>query len=68
MKRIGDEIHLDADEARAGQTLHAMRYVLGISLFLAIAALSAIWISAALSQRTSHGWPVTAVEYALGGR
>ena len=68
MKRIGDEIHLDAEEARSGQTLHAMRYVLGISLFLAIAALSAIWISAALYQRTSHGWPVTAVEYALGGR
>lgn len=66
MKRIGDEIHLDADEARAGQTLHVMRFVLGISLLLAIAALSAIWISAALSQQTRQGWPQTAEEHALG--
>ncbi|HET9642919.1 MAG TPA: hypothetical protein VFP68_06095 [Burkholderiaceae bacterium] len=67
MKRIGDEIHIDVDEARSGQTLHVMRYVLGISLALAIAALSAIWISGALSLRTSHGWPVTAEQHALGG-
>jgi len=66
-KRIGDEIHVDVDEARSGQTLNVMRYVLGISLLLAIAALSAIWISAAPSQRTSHGWPVTAEQHALGG-
>lgn len=67
MKRIGDEIHVDVDEARSGVTLHVMRYVLGISLLLAVAALSAIWISAALSQRPSHGWPVTAEQHALGG-
>lgn len=68
MKKIGDEIHLDGDEARSGQTLNVMRYVLGISLLLAIAALSAIWISAALSQQTRQGWPVTAEEHALGAR
>lgn len=68
MKKIGEEIHLEVDEARAGQTLHVMRYVLGISLLLAIAVLSAIWISAALSERSSHGWPVTAEEHALGGQ
>lgn len=48
MKKIGDEIHIDVDEARAGQTLHVMRYVLAISLLLAIGALSAIWIMAAI--------------------
>ena len=67
MKRIGEEIHVDVDEARSGQTLHVMRYVLGISLLLASVALSVIWISAALSQRASHGWPVTAEQHALGG-
>lgn len=67
MHRIGEEIHLDVDEARSGQTLHVMRYVLGVSLLLAIAALSAIWISAALSNNVSHGRPVTAEEHALGG-
>lgn len=67
MHRIGEEIHLDGDEARSGHTLHVMRYVLGVSLLLAIAALSAIWISAALSNEASHGRPVTAEEHALGG-
>lgn len=66
MRRIGDEVHLDVEEARAGSTLHVMRYVLAISLFLAIAILSVVWISAAASQHPSHGWPVTAEEHALG--
>ena len=44
MEREGDEVHVNTDEARSGSTPHIVRYVLFISLFLAIAALSAIWI------------------------
>jgi hypothetical protein len=67
MKKIGEELHLDVDEARAGETPHIMRYVLGISLSLAILAMSAIWITGAISQHPAQGGPVTAVEHALGG-
>jgi len=67
MKKIGDEIHIDTDEARAGDTPHVLRYVLGASLLLAIIAMSAIWITGALSLRPAQGWPVTAEQYALGG-
>lgn len=49
MHREGEEIHVDTEEARGGATLGVMRYVLGISLVLAIAALSALWITAALT-------------------
>ncbi len=67
MRKIGDEIHLETDEARAGETPHIVRYVLAISLILAIVALSAIWITGALSLRPAQGDPVTAEEHALGG-
>lgn len=66
MKRIGDEVHLHADEARAGETPHILRYILAISLFMTIATLSAVWITAALSQQQGGGRPVTAEEHALG--
>ena len=48
MERHGEEIHITTEEARAGSTPHIVRYVLGISLFLAIAGLSAVWIIGAL--------------------
>lgn len=67
MERHGDEIHITTEEARAGSTPHIVRYVLAISLALAILALSAVWIIGALSQRPANGGPVTAVEHALGG-
>ena len=67
MRRLGDEVHLDADEARSGSTPHIVRYVLMSSLLLAILALSAVWITRALSERPADGWPVTAEEHALGG-
>ena len=67
MEKIGDEVHIETDEARGGSTPHIVRYVLAISLLLVIAALSAIWITSALSQRPAHGGPVTAEEHALGG-
>lgn len=48
MERHGDEVHLNSTEASGGITRQGVRYVLGISLFLTIVALSAIWISGAL--------------------
>ncbi|SFG15676.1 hypothetical protein SAMN05518801_108151 [Novosphingobium sp. CF614] len=67
MQRIGEEIHLDADEARGGSTPNIVRYVLMASLVLAILAMSAIWIGRALVDRPAQGDPVTAEEHALGG-
>lgn len=67
MRRLGEEVHLDVDEARAGDTPHIVRYVLAIGLFLAILAMSVIWISGAVSLRPANGDPVTAEEFALGG-
>lgn len=49
MERHGEEVHVQTDEARSGQTPHIVRYVLGISLTLAILALSAVWITGALT-------------------
>lgn len=49
MERRGDEIHVTDEEARAASTPHIVRYVLMISLILAIVALSTIWISGALN-------------------
>lgn len=49
MERQGEEIHITADEASAGNKPHIVRYVLGFSLVLAILALSAIWITGALT-------------------
>lgn len=42
------EVHKSTDDARAGSTPNIVRYVLGISLFLAIGALTLIWVSGAL--------------------
>ena len=36
-------IHVEAEDARAGSTPHIVRYVLAISLFLAVVALGVIW-------------------------
>ena len=45
MERDGDEIHLSTEEASGGSTPHIVRYILAISLLLAILALSAVWIT-----------------------
>ena len=50
MERQGDEVHLSTTEARAGSTPHIVRYVLAVSLFLAIATMSLIWITGALTR------------------
>ena len=47
MERQGPEVHITTDEARGGQGLNVVRWVLAISLLLAIVALSAIWITGA---------------------
>lgn len=43
-------IHIDDDEATGAVKTGAMRWVLGISLALTIIALSAVWITGALTQ------------------
>lgn len=67
MRRVGEEIHLDGDEARGGSTENLVRYVLVISLGLAILALSVIWISRAVADRHGQVQPATAEEHALSG-
>lgn len=47
MERQGDEVHIETDEARGASTPHIVRYVLAISLLLAIAALTLIWVTGA---------------------
>lgn len=49
MERHGDEVHLTEREASGGVQPHIVRWVLGISLLLAVALLSAIWIIGALT-------------------
>lgn len=48
MHREGEEVHIETDEARGGSTPGIVRYVLVISLVLAIGALSLVWITGAL--------------------
>jgi len=50
MERQGDEVHFETDEARGASTPNIMRWVLGISLFAAIALMSAIWIFGAANR------------------
>ncbi len=66
MQRVGDEVHIDSNEARSGSTPHIVRYVLMISLVLAVLALSAIWITGAANNEPAQGWPVRADQHALG--
>ncbi len=47
MKRDGDQVEVDTEEASGGVKNHGVRYVLAISLFLAIAALSIAWMTGA---------------------
>jgi hypothetical protein len=55
MERQGDEVHIQTDEARGGSTPNIVRYVLAIGLFLAIAALSLIWITGAVTSNPPNG-------------
>lgn len=55
MERHGDEVHIETDDARGGSTPNVVRYVLAIGLFLAIAALSLIWIIGASNSNPPNG-------------
>jgi hypothetical protein len=44
MERQGDELHVTEEEASGGTQPHIVRYILGISLLLATALLSLVWI------------------------
>jgi hypothetical protein len=46
-----NETHIDTQDARAGATPHIVRWVLGISLLLAVIAMSAVWLIPALSDK-----------------
>ena len=50
MRKEGDEIHIDDNEASAGETSGRMRWVLGIGTVLAIGLLTIIWMTGALTQ------------------
>ncbi len=60
MERQGDEVHVNTSEARGGSTPHIVRYILAISLILAIGALSLIWITgAASSDQPDRNGPIS---------
>ena len=44
MERQNEEVHVTTQEARGGQTGMGVRYVLAITLVLAIAVLSVLWL------------------------
>ena len=45
----GEEVHIEDDDARGGSTPGVMRWVLGISLLLAVIAMSVVWLVPALT-------------------
>lgn len=47
MERHNEEVHISTNEARSGSTPSIVRYVLLISLFLAIVAMTIIWVTGA---------------------
>ncbi|HUD28952.1 MAG TPA: hypothetical protein VMQ93_08785 [Novosphingobium sp.] len=55
METQGQEVHLDKEEARSGSTPGVVRYVLLISLVLVIVALSAVWMTGALTTPETGG-------------
>ena len=60
MERHGEEVEVTTTEARGGSTPHIVRYVLAISLLLAIGALSIVWMTgAASSDQPEQSGPVT---------
>lgn len=44
-----EEVHIEDDDARAASSPGILRYILGISLLLAIIAMSVVWIVPALT-------------------
>lgn len=54
MERQGEEIHVTETEAKAGSRGTHVRNILLISLFLAIAIMSVMWITGALNAPQDH--------------
>ena len=50
MRQVDDHVELDTTEASGGMKGHGVRYVLAISLLLAVIVLSAVWIVPALTR------------------
>lgn len=50
MHRDGDEVHLNEEEASGASKPHIVRYVLGVSLLLAVFLMSAIWIIGSITR------------------
>lgn len=48
MERHGNETHITTEEARGGEGKNVLRWMLAISLVLAIAALTIIWVTGSL--------------------
>ncbi|AXB77565.1 hypothetical protein [Novosphingobium sp. P6W] len=67
METRGQEVHIDKEDARAGSTPGVVRYVLMISLAIAIVALSAIWLTGSLSTPDTGGTADTAKAVAEDG-
>ncbi|MCM8558011.1 hypothetical protein [Sphingomicrobium sediminis] len=49
MERQGDEVHVTEEEATGAVKPHVGRWVLGISVLLAVIAMSLVWIIPALA-------------------
>lgn len=41
-RQVGDHVELDEDEARAGETGHHVRYILGIGVLLVVVGFGAM--------------------------
>ncbi|MEZ5655026.1 MAG: hypothetical protein R3E04_03900 [Sphingobium sp.] len=57
---MAQEIHETTDRARGGETPHIVRYILGISLFLAAGIMTIVWVSGALTSDNGAGGISTA--------
>ncbi|MGF7154462.1 hypothetical protein [Novosphingobium gossypii] len=55
MDNRAPEVHLDKQEARSGETPGIVRYVLLISLALVVVALTAVWMTGALTTPETGG-------------
>lgn len=49
MYKLGDEIHIDERDATGARSTGTMRWVMGISILLAVISLSIVWIIPALA-------------------
>ena len=59
MERQNEEVHVTTEEARGGKTRMGVRFVLAITLVLAIVVLSALWLVGARGPDRSGQAPET---------